>query len=662
MAATATQIHSDSDNSDAEDEEEEEDDIDAMRSMSPVAAALTSSSSSSQPPQSPAGQQETDMHAQRPDQRPDGREHSVISSIHDTTNTTDTSSNPSSNGGSSSHRSSSEHSSDSRSSSSDSSRPIPESSSNVPGGYPEFNQNYDEQSDSSYPARDGAADVDDDDDDDGLFDDDEDADEKAKRIAIAAAAALQNDRGQSDDDDDYDYDYGEPAKPPTRHVDDDDSSFRSDDSKSSSSSFSSRRKTATKLGLNDAIKFIDTPHGKAGFVYQAPAVPAFADGDAKAKGSKAGGAVDVFDDDDDDEAGGFARRKTVPGIAASGHEAPKQRITPVLTADGKVALLYRGASDSGSTGKYEPIRNLTSYEEPAASTDAPATTVVEYTTLTLQTSTTSTTSTTTVHTTTTTATFVGGRLAAIGGGDNTEENAILPNINRPLSEVLGIKKNQFTQFRIADHGQPGVPAPPPQLPPMDFGGYRQHAVEEPLNRLPDETVMRSESHRPASNGDQQHSQIAAPPALRPSYDDGDQDDPDNNDLDPNYTDALSKTEVVNLAIIPAFDSDLLAIQEQEDRRAAAEAAENGYGGEYGGQQRTHYRHRTTQTRRKAEDLSAIHCAMQAMVAIAALATVFGMLGAYFKTRVLDQLQLQHWWEMVGVRYWVGLSRRGGVVL
>lgn len=584
----------------------------------------------------------------------------------------------------------------------------------MPGGYPEFNQNYDEQSDSSYPAWGlvppaggvhvdvAAADDDGDDDrdeedDDGLFDDDEDADEKAKRIAIAAAAALQNDRGQSDDDDDYDddYDYGEPARPPppARPADEDGDSFRSDDSRSSSgSSFSSRRKPATKLGSNDAIKFIDTPHGKVGFVYQAPAAgTAAADDDAKAKSSPgrlAGGSSDVFDDDDDTDegvAGSYARRKNAANAGVpAGNEAPKQRITPVLTADGKVALLYRGASDSGSTGKYEPIRNLTSYEE-APGTETPSATAaaaLEYTTLLVQTSSTTSTTVRTTTTTTTTATFIGGRRPATALGDNTEENAILPNINRPLSEVLGIKKNQFTQFRIADHGLPGVPAPqpPPLIPSMDFGGggYRHHGAgdSDSSNRLPDATVMRSESHRPI---DQQPTQIVAPPARRPPFDersdfgraaanaaDSDDGTNDDGDLDPSYTDALSKTEVVNLAIIPAFDSDLLAIQEQEDRRAAAEAA-NGYGyvpvmGGDGQQQRTHYRHRTTQHRRKAEDLSAIHCAMQAMVAIAALATVFGMLGAYFKTRVLDQLQLQHWWEMVGVRYWVGLSRRGGVVL
>lgn len=457
-----------------------------------------------------------------------------------------------------------------------------------------YNQNYDEQSDSSYSAWDP----------DDLFDDDEDEEyDGHDRDLGADDQNSQNDEFDDEYEDEYDVD------PKARQPDSDQSGqsslkiagaddlFRNDDTEASSAMFGSRRKISTKLGSNDAIKFVETPHGKAGFVYQAPA-PTSSNADNK------------------DET--VHKKKGDSSLQNSSIDV-KQRITPVLTADGKVALLYRGAVDSGSTGKYEPIRNFTNFEEnksvDVVSTTVASTTVVE---VTVSHTTTTTTSTTTVAT----------RLEAIP--DNTEENAILPNINRPLSEVLGIKKNQFTQFRIRDL----VPSVTPSLNDNDHTS----------NRIPD----LEQNHR---DSDEERSQIMTPPRTADEVD-AEEDDSDST----SFADVFAKTDVVNLAIIPAFDSDLAAIQEHEDRRAAEEAAMNN-----GDNSRGHYRSRQNH-RRNMEDLSAIHCAMQAMVAIAAMATVFGMLGAYFKTRVLDQITIMHWWEMVGVRYWVGFSRRGGVIL
>ncbi|KAJ6647853.1 hypothetical protein Bhyg_03076, partial [Pseudolycoriella hygida] len=68
-----------------------------------------------------------------------------------------------------------------------------------------------------------------------------------------------------------------------------------------------------------------------------------------------------------------------------------------------------------------------------------------------------------------------------------------------------------------------------------------------------------------------------------------------------------KTEVINLAIIPAFDSDLQLIQRQELEQQ-----------QHANHHRKHHRHK----HRHMQDLTVIHCAMQAMVAIAAMATIF----------------------------------------
>ncbi|EDX07260.1 GD25591 [Drosophila simulans] len=34
--------------------------------------------------------------------------------------------------------------------------------------------------------------------------------------------------------------------------------------------------------------------------------------------------------------------------------------------------------------------------------------------------------------------------------------------------------------------------------------------------------------------------------------------------------------------------------------------------------------------------------MQVMMGVAAVSTVFGMLGTFFKQRILDQLRMMHW--------------------
>lgn len=470
-----------------------------------------------------------------------------------------------------------------------------------------YNQNYDEQSDSSFSSWDQ----------DDLFDDDEDDDQfDGKTEKSGKGLRLDEHNSQNDEfDDEYEDEYD--VDPKARHPDSEkssssgsslsstissDDSFRNDDTKASSVLFGARKKPSTKLGSNDAIKFVETPHGKAGFVYQTPTVTAI----------------------NSDNKGEYVPKKKGDSSLQNSSTDVKQRITPVLTADGKVALLYRGAIDSGSTGKYEPIRNFTNFEDNKPLVENFATTTIAAE------STTTLTTTTTVIATTTVLTYLEAVIP-----DNTEENALLPNINRPLSEVLGVKKNQFTQFRIKDQ------ALSPSTPSLSRPDHTS-------NRIPEITDFELDSH----SIDEEQSQIMTPPRSDniASVEEVDEDTS-------SFSDALSKTEVVNLAIIPAFDSDLAAIQEHEDRRAAEEeASANGESSPRG-----HYRNRNNH-RRNMEDLSAIHCAMQAMVAIAAMATVFGMLGAYFKTRVLDQITIMHWWEMVGVRYWVGFSRRGGVIL
>lgn len=355
-------------------------------------------------------------------------------------------------------------------------------------------------------------------------------------------------------------------------INNDKNNKKSNDDDDESHLFSLRRKNASKLGSNDAIKIISTPHGKVGIVYQSN------DGGEDLSKKGANESIDK-----------------------------SRKITPVLTADGKVALLYRGAS--GGNTKYEPIQNLTSNEfmtkfqdnKTSSITNSDGDETTEQQPITVVPDTT----TTTISTTT------------IQFGNfhepNEEENSILPNINRPLSEVLGIKKNQFTQFRITDRSPTATPS---------LSSQKIDVSSTTSNRIPDVSnydydygvgevendVLFGESNKEVVTESSNHH---VEDTIQPTT----------------ISDVLAKTEVINLAIIPAFDSDLQLIQQQELEQQ-----------QHSNHHRKHHRHR----HRHMQDLTAIHCAMQAMVAIAAMATIFGMLGAYFKTRILDQITIMHW--------------------
>jgi len=41
-------------------------------------------------------------------------------------------------------------------------------------------------------------------------------------------------------------------------------------------------------------------------------------------------------------------------------------------------------------------------------------------------------------------------------------------------------------------------------------------------------------------------------------------------------------------------------------------------------------------------ISSIHCAMQAMVAVACACTVFGVLGAYYRIEIVNQVRVFYW--------------------
>uniref|UniRef100_A0A1A9ZRB4 Protein slit n=1 Tax=Glossina pallidipes TaxID=7398 RepID=A0A1A9ZRB4_GLOPL len=328
------------------------------------------------------------------------------------------------------------------------------------------------------------------------------------------------------------------------------------------------------------------------------------------------------------------------------------KITPVLTPDGKVALLYRG--DSENT-KYEPIRNLTTHKfnnKPESKSSSPSDNLDNSDS----------------DDSASSADFDDDELSTGFKPDNDNKNAfglktttdaegqaeilpapevapttgsfiirptdsVLPMINRPLSEVLGIKKNQFKQFRIKD-SQAVITTETEEraLGSLDHSDSTTLHFMTKVNLADYPTSARTRNfdfdfsrdntmldERSRHKQEQQIKDMLSGHTSSSNYANSQHkvEDIANEEI-------LSKTEVVNLAIIPHFDEELERLQRLR---------------EYEGRRHHRQRHRHKQTE---EDLSGIHCVMQVMMGIAAISTVFGMLGTFFKQRILDQIRLMHW--------------------
>uniref|UniRef100_A0A182S660 Uncharacterized protein n=1 Tax=Anopheles maculatus TaxID=74869 RepID=A0A182S660_9DIPT len=490
--------------------------------------------------------------------------------------------------------------------------------------------------------------------------------------------------------------------------------------------------SSRKLRKNDSIKIISTPNGKVGIVYKVePKVTeeestrkAVPDGNgASGSGSNGGG--------------------------AAGDEQRQNKITPVITADGKVALLYRGASDNGDTfrNKYEPItakdilqlidnnnnnnnnnsngsavdgsnspasgagssntnssiKNITnnniynshnnygnsydsfnrnvnnvivdshppdtgdddSRENNAAIGAAGAANrlnpvpTVSYPRITTPMSRNSAvnvqhvapTSITSINPTTSSSSGSGlfskldGTLTATASGTfqpyDRQENSLL--INRPLSEVLGIRKNQYLETNTIK-----IPNGETSTNKMRIGTSNNllssllHNLQQQQQHgsLPNGTAIitdhNEQRRRPATSEDDQHRRAGysvngfsrsrfyinrrTTPALPPRIIKEEESEEDT--FIGGDGDDTSLPEVINLAIIPAFEHE---IDEKYIRP---------HHGDW------HRRHRHQYN--VAPGQPAVHCAMQALVACAVLATFFGIVGTYFKSRVVDHIRVLYW--------------------
>lgn len=410
---------------------------------------------------------------------------------------------------------------------------------------------------------------------------------------------------------------------------------------------------------NDAIKIISTPLGKVGIVYQQTPTDSDLGGQQHQHQQK----QQLEQQAQQKPATQFTDFDALSPDPESSHRfpSPHPKITPVLTPDGKVALLYRGDSESS---KYEPIRNLThKFTKPSAAVedssgaddddssddsvytdgedesagDKPA----------------SATAAVTPKPPLQPEIVEPPANAPNGAGGSfiirPTSDSLLPMINRPLSEVLGIKKNQFQETRVREQlgggGSLGVteatprsllaqPAaaqqPESETKPKHFL-TKVNLAEYPTSKQRDfdfsrDNTMLDERSRVREleqqrEREREHNEATSKGSGSTGGGGGTEAHTIANEQ------LLSKTEVINLAIIPQFDEDLERLQRMHESSGIGTRRHH----------RARHRHKQTE-----EELSGIHCVMQVMMGIAAVSTVFGMLGTFFKQRILDQLRLMHW--------------------
>ena len=384
------------------------------------------------------------------------------------------------------------------------------------------------------------------------------------------------------------------------------------------SAFNRTNKIYNKLRKNDAVKVIDTPSGRAGFVYQSSGI------NSNNQDFPMGPSVKESNTNWEDSysQNQFVNRNA-NDVKLMPDDTSNKKIMPVLTSDGKIALVMRGdtsryfdevqnngSGNSVSSKKYEPITNLTSIITALNSNNDnninnkqnDSINLGEERLVTLQEQnrrinrldeffaqvtnklkhieevvehelgvdvdeSTELEGETTVTSTTTTT-------EAPYKEDEHKKNLL--QINRPLSEVLGLPKK--THYH---HPQEPIQTSTSELPAIRTTESRR--INTAHKTTLTEGVLTTETNEP-EEFDQENS--------------------------------------INIAVIPGFDS------EMEERLF--------------GKDRNNLDRNLNEVSTTSGAISSIHCAMQAMVAIACACTVFGVLGAYYKVEIVNQVRVFYW--------------------
>lgn len=390
------------------------------------------------------------------------------------------------------------------------------------------------------------------------------------------------------------------------------------------SAFNRTNKIYNKLRKNDAVKVIDTPSGRAGFVYQSSSSNQDFPMGPSVKESNTNW-------EDSYSQNQFVNRNA-NDVKLIPDDTSNKKIMPVLTSDGKIALVVRGdtsryfdegqtngSGNSVSSKKYEPITNLTSIitalnsnndnninnkQNSSISVDAGLEQIKtlqeenrlinrlddffasvtnkvkhieevvehelgidveeepeeEFDEDGVQVSATTATTTTTTE--------------AYFDEDHHKKNLL--QINRPLSEVLGLPKK--THY---------------------------HHPQDPLHTTSELPLTRSTTELRRINTERKTPTMSGLTTTTPT-EEFDHESP----------------EVINIAVIPGFDS------EMEERLF--------------GKDKDNTNRNLNEVSETSGAISSIHCAMQAMVAVACAFTVFGVLGAYYKVEIVNQVRVIYW--------------------
>jgi len=402
-------------------------------------------------------------------------------------------------------------------------------------------------------------------------------------------------------------------------------------------------KIYNKLRKNDAVKVIDTPSGRAGFVYQSsgsgsssqsadfPMSPSIKESNSNWEDSYS---QNQFVNRNANDV------KLIPdnGGDANSNNNNNKKIMPVLTHDGKIALVVRGDSsryfdenqnngsgNSVSSKKYEPITNLTSIitalnsnndnninRKPNASVEvdpmlrsiqdenrfinrldeffASVTNkvkkieeVVEHE-LGIDDEQVEDAE---VPTSTTTTTTSFPFMESFADDDNNDDGASkqqkeLLLVDKPLSEILGLPKRTH-------YHHPHDPLHTTSEVPMTRPTYTSSGRRTTINRPVTGNTLASTSTTESEEFDHE------------------------------------SPEVINIAVIPAFDSEM-----EERLFGKSDGSDNSD------------RNLNEVSSGTSGAISSIHCAMQLMVAITCALTVFGVLGAYYKLQIVNQIRILYW--------------------
>jgi hypothetical protein len=412
------------------------------------------------------------------------------------------------------------------------------------------------------------------------------------------------------------------------------------------SAFNRTGKIYNKLRKNDAVKVIDTPSGRAGFVYQSGS----SGSNSQSGSSNSNSSPSIKEsssnwEDSYSQSSQFVNRNAndVKLVPSSDDSMSNKKIMPVRTADGKIALVVRGdtsrqifdenqnngSGNSVNTKKYEPITNLTSIIEALNSNNdnnnhhqKPNETVTEINSelkviqeqnrvinrldeffasvtnkiknmeeeiehklgIDVEEGEESVGEEVEFDAMTTSTTSTTPEPIFDGEDEMNKKDSLL--INRPLSEVLGLPKK--THY---------------------------HHPHDPFQATPEIPPIKSHSENNRRINTVQRTHLEAVPTTGTTTTTTDSSQGEEFDLE--------SPEKINIAVIPRFDSEL------EERLFGKKSLRNNNVDD-------------NEVSHASSAISSIHCAMQVMVAVACACTILGVLGSYYRIPLANQFRGIYW--------------------